>query len=165
MTIPAVYLFGFLLVAACWDWRFRKVPNALLFPSMLLGISYQIWIGGGWRSAGGVGIAFVLSFLPVVLRSMGMGDQKLLMAVGAWTSGQVVYTLFLLSLLIGMCLLLCRPHRWRSLHDNLLRLSAGWLAHRQIWLPSHEQSAMALPYAVCLFLAFCLWSWEGAGWG
>jgi len=163
VTLSAVYLFVFLLVAACWDLCSRKVPNVLLFPSMLFGLLYQIWLGKGWLSAGGICIAFLLSFLPVALRGMGMGDQKLLLVVGAWTSGQAVYTLFLHSLLIALCLLGCRPQCWRVLLANLSKLSAGWLVHRQIWLPNQQQSALALPYAVCLFLAYCIWGREVGG--
>lgn len=130
---------------------------------MLLGLSLQIWAGKGWQSVEGICTAFVLSFLPVLLRGMGMGDQKLLMVVGAWTSGQVVYSLFWLSILIALCLVGVRPRTWPILFANLSQLLVGWLAHRQVWLPNRQQSALVLPYAVCLFLAYCIWLWEGEG--
>lgn len=146
-----------LLVAAAWmDWRYRKVPNTIIFPFLIGGLLFQFLTGRGWVALGGIGMAFLLTLLPVLLRGMGMGDQKLLIAVGAWTSYSDLYTLFLYSIYSCLLLLLCLPGRWRALRQNVMVLSAGWKGHRAVWLPAVEKSALSLPYGVHLLFAYIL---------
>lgn len=103
---------------------------------------------------GGLAGAFVLTAGPVAFKGMGMGDQKLLMAVGAWSSWAEVYTLFLHSLWLCLMAVMFYPKAWRRLRDNMQTAAAGWLAHRQLWLPGIGQTALSFPYAVLLFGAF-----------
>ncbi|MBR8659842.1 MULTISPECIES: prepilin peptidase [Brevibacillus] len=146
-----------LLAAAAWsDWRCRKVPNRLTMPAMAAGLLYQWQSGAGWLALGGLLGAFLLTVGPVAVRGMGMGDQKLLMAVGAWTSWAEVYPLFLHSLLLCLAVVCCRPKTWRRLRFNLHGLAAGWIAHRQLWLPGRAESALVFPYAVFLLAAYLL---------
>jgi prepilin peptidase CpaA len=151
MTQLAVFT---LLTLSAWtDWRYRRVSNMLVFPSMLTGLLYQFGADRGWLALAGVGSAFALTLLPVLFRGMGMGDQKLLMAVGAWTSHTEVYALFLCSL--GSCVLalLCSPKRWKLLLQNMNTFAVGWVGHRTVWLPDKGKSALSLPYAVHLLIA------------
>ncbi|MFY0545780.1 A24 family peptidase [Brevibacillus sp. H7] len=150
-----VALFLLLMAAACSDWRCRKVSNYLTFPFMAAGLLYQLLLGTGEAALTGVLCAFALSLLPTLFRGMGMGDQKLLMAAGAWTSHSEVYLLFLYSLCSCMLVALCKPERWPRLWGNMILLAAGWSGHHQLWLPGRTSSALSLPYAVHL-LAACL---------
>jgi len=155
----------FILLAAAWfDWRGRKIPNALTIPAIAAGLVVQ-WQGGtGWMALGGVAGAFALAAVPVALKGMGMGDQKLLMAVGAWSSWGEVYQLFLHSILLCLLGVAFYPRTWRRLAANLKLLAVGWSAHGQLWLPAVKQSAMSLPYAVWLLAAYSLRSvWPIAG--
>lgn len=145
-----------LVAAAASDWKFRKVSNTLAFPFLLGGLMFQLLQGRGWVAAGGVGMAFILTLLPVILRGMGMGDQKLLMSVGAWTGPSDLYTLFLYSIIFCLIPLLFLPWRWKALRQNVAMLSAGWKGHQTVWLPSVERSALSIPYAVHLLFAYIL---------
>ena len=151
----AVLLFV-LLTAAWFDWRGRKIPNVLTIPAIAAGIVVQWQAGTGWLALSGVAGAFVLTVAPVALKGMGMGDQKLLMAVGAWSSWEEVYPLFLHSILLCLVGVVLYPQSWRRLMANLKLIAAGWSAHKQPWLPDVKQSAMSLPYAVWLLAAYSL---------
>lgn len=159
MTEAALFL---LLLATAWtDWFSRRVSNVLVIPFMLSGLFYQTVMERSLPALSGLSFAFLLTLLPVVLNGMGMGDQKLLMAVGAWTSYEEVYTIFLCSL--GSCLLalLCSPGRWGKLVKKLHLLAVGWCGHRDLWLPDHADSALSLPYAVHLLFAYAfLFIWR-----
>lgn len=144
----------FLGIAAIQDWRQRKISNYLTFPALLVGLLVQFLSGGGIKAIGGVVVAFLLTLLPVLLRGMGMGDQKLLMALGAWTSHLDIYQIFLYSLLSCILLFCCSPATWRRLYTNMQLLSAGWQAHRQLWVPESARSALSFPYAVHLLFSF-----------
>lgn len=150
-----VLLMGCLFLAACWDWRFRRVPNKLVLFLGLAGFLYHTTLGEGWLALKGVALAFVLTFLPVSVRGMGMGDQKLLMAVAAWIGGDNVYLLFLISLIVSILPIFLYPKRWIKLYTNMYTLLVGWVTHRQVWLPSIHRSAYSLPYAVSLGISYC----------
>jgi len=90
---------GASLVAALGDVRQRRIPNALTFPLLLVGLIWATWIGGFSGLAGAVGACLLLA-LPYVLLFVfaggGAGDAKLMGAIGAW-----------LGLKQGMLVLLC----------------------------------------------------------
>ncbi|WP_139492559.1 prepilin peptidase [Brevibacillus dissolubilis] len=142
-----------LAVAAGFDIRFRKVPNLLVFTAIGLGLLYQLVSGSFLEGVLGLLAGFMLALLPVLTGGMGMGDQKLLMAIGAWTTASVIYTLFTHSLLAGLLIWLCFPRAWIHTAQHLRTFWIGWLAHRRLWLPDQENSALSIPYAFCLFLA------------
>lgn len=159
-----IVLLGLLATAACFDWCRRKVPNMLTLPMMVGGLWYQ-WQGGtGWMALTGLLGGFVLTAGPVVFRGMGMGDQKLLMTVGAWCSWTELYPLFLHSVLLGLMVILVNPQTWMRLRNNLHGMAVGWQAHRQFWLPGPGRTALSFPYAVLLFGAFLVqlvWNFAG----
>jgi prepilin peptidase CpaA len=148
-------LFG----AAATDWRWRKIPNTLTIPCMLAGCLYQWRQGTGGMAVAGLLCAFVLTVLPVACRGMGMGDQKLLMAAGAWTSHGEVYSLFLHSLWMSFLPVVFWPSVWVRLRLNLSLLAVGWVAHKQFWLPGRGQSALRIPYAIPLLTSYLLHLW------
>lgn len=149
------------MVAAWFDWQYRRIPNVVLFSAMIIGVSYNFITGEGSLALGGMALAFVITFVPVALRGMGMGDQKLLMAVGAWTGAGEMYQLFLLSLLFCLLVIMMKPRKWWMTYLNLRALVVGWIAHKEIWLPSKQNSALTIPYAVCLFAAHLTVLWGG----
>ena len=91
---------GLLTIAAWFDWRHRKIPNTLTFSAIVLGFCYQWHTGSLWTSLSGVMGAFLLAAIPVASKGMGMGDLKLLMAIGAWSGWAEVYPLFLHSIVL-----------------------------------------------------------------
>ena len=149
-----VIILLFLGLAAWSDWRTRRIPNMVVFPFMLGGLLYQIIQGQGLMAIGGMITAFLITVLPVLFRGMGMGDQKLLMAIGAWTSYIYVYQLMLGSLASCLILFILSPRTWRKMLQNMKVVVAGWYGHREVWLPDSSQSALSLPYGLHLFLAY-----------
>lgn len=143
-----------LVVAAWCDWRQRKVPNWITFPVLFVGLCFQWYVDSMAAALTGVGGAFLLTVGPVALKGMGMGDQKLLMAVGAWSSWNDVYSLFLHSIWLCLLFILLNPRSWSRLRTNMRVLLAGWTAHRQLWLPGLDRTAFSFPYAVFLLAAF-----------
>jgi hypothetical protein len=54
---------GASLVAAVWDLRQRRIPNALTLPLMGAGLAYSAWVGGLSGAAGSIG-GCLLAALP-----------------------------------------------------------------------------------------------------
>lgn len=78
---------GASLVAAFGDVRDRRIPNALTFPLLLVGLIWAAWMGGFSGLAGAVGACLLLAVPYVflfVFAGGGAGDAKLMGAIGAW---------------------------------------------------------------------------------
>lgn len=77
-----------LAVIAGWtDFRSRRIPNWLTVPALLIGVAANLALGGwsGLRdSLLGVGLAFALLLPFWLLRSLGAGDLKFVVALGAF---------------------------------------------------------------------------------
>ena len=73
------------------DWRWRRIPNAVTYPTMLAGLALsaverlpgEAFHDGFLDHVVGVAIAFLVSYPIVALRGMKAGDAKFLMTVGA----------------------------------------------------------------------------------
>ena len=90
---------GASLVAAFGDIRDRRIPNALTFPLLAVGLIWAAWMGGISGLAGAVGACLLLAVPYVflfVFAGGGAGDAKLMGAIGAW-----------LGLKQGVLVLLC----------------------------------------------------------
>ncbi|CAM3631399.1 prepilin peptidase [Brevibacillus invocatus] len=145
-----------LLVAAWSDLRRRKIPNMCTVPMMVTGLGYQCLNGMGWLALTGLTCGFLLTVVPVLIKGMGMGDQKLLMAVGAWSSWSDIYLMFLMAILLCLVAAVLLPSTWTLLYTNLRAILVGWTAHRQLWLPMAGRSALSFPFAVWLLAAYLL---------
>jgi prepilin peptidase CpaA len=93
-------------MAAVWDIRSRRIPNWLVFPFLLAGITVSTVVGG-WsglqHSILGIVLAAVLMGVFYALGGMGMGDVKLCAAVGAWIGPhQLVFALVFMGLAGGI---------------------------------------------------------------
>lgn len=104
------------------DWRWRRLPNALLLVGILLGAAHCLAygllpFGATLSDAGLAALAGLLLFLPFYgMGWMGAGDVKLLAVIG-WLGGFKVLFAALLyaSLLAGLLAVLllspaCREH-------------------------------------------------------
>ncbi len=98
-------MLGCLLTAAMvWDVRYRKIPNILTFPSMLLGVAYYTLTGGGSGllfSLGGLMTGLAVLFIFFLLGVMGAGDAKLMGAIGALSGFHAVLNAAIFSMLAG----------------------------------------------------------------
>jgi prepilin peptidase CpaA len=83
----AVLVALFTALAAAIDFRSQKIPNWLTVSSAALGLAYHSLspdgIGPLWALAG-FAVGFSLLFVPWLLGGGGMGDVKMLAALGVW---------------------------------------------------------------------------------
>ncbi len=96
------FLIVIVILAAWFDLRERRIPNALVFPAALLGLSFNATRGWEGFLFGGKGllIGFSLLLIPYLLHVMGAGDVKFLAAIGAFMGGTGVVRVLLLALMI-----------------------------------------------------------------
>lgn len=152
MTQVAPTLFVALLLGAAYsDLRTRRIPNALTFPGLLLGLGCAMLPTGITLTAAVLGVAAAMLFsLPLfALRALGGGDGKLLMAVGAFMGPQGFMTALLLTILAGGLLALYVASKLGRLGETLRNLGALVLYFltfgRRGW-----RNTLAMPEAVTI---------------
>ncbi len=82
---------GFVLTVVFTDWRWRRIPNVVTYPTMAVGLALGAAeaVPGGALDRGlvdhaaALALAFALTYPFYAARMMKGGDAKLLMAVGA----------------------------------------------------------------------------------
>ncbi len=91
-------------IAMVTDLRWRRIPNLLTFPAMLVGIvlrtSFQGWEGLALSLCGLIGGPLLLLLMHTG-RGLGMGDIKLAAAVGAILGPPLTLVAMLLTALAG----------------------------------------------------------------
>jgi prepilin peptidase CpaA len=164
-TIPAV-------VAGGIDWRWRRIPNWLTVPTLLLGIGVN-WFAMGWAGAkesllgAGLGLGLLLPF--VLIRSLGAGDWKLAGALGAFLGPSRLITVLLGTILVAglmAVLLIIWKKRVRQTLRNLSHLLAALFT---LHLPGQEVSldnpeSSKIPFGVAMAVAVVLYT-VGQAWG
>jgi prepilin peptidase CpaA len=154
-----------LFMAACAvvDFRTKKIPNWLTVPAAILGLAYSVaaplGIGPLW-SLTGLFVGFSLLLMPWLLGGGGMGDVKMLAALGAWMGPLGVLTAFGLGAVIaaaGMILVLTGS-----------MLCDGFSATRQRYVHASAATASAAPRKVRRVLPFAvpmaISTWLVLGW-
>jgi prepilin peptidase CpaA len=107
MLREGVWILAALLAAiAGWtDWRSRRIPNWLTVPGLLVGIAANSLLRG-WPGAkdallgAALGMALLLPF--ALLRGIGMGDLKLVVALGAFLGPDPLITVLLVAVLVNL---------------------------------------------------------------
>ena len=92
------------LVAVVYDYKWRRIPNLITFPTMCLALTMHA-IHAGWNGlyfsfwgmivGGGVFLIFYL------IGGIGAGDVKLMGSVGAFLGADKIITVLILTGLIG----------------------------------------------------------------
>jgi prepilin peptidase CpaA len=93
-----------LAVATVTDLRTRRIPNWLVVPFLIAGLVVPAWLHGWsglWQSLEGFGLgALIYGFLHW-MGGMGMGDVKLVAAIGAWIGPQQLMLSIVLTAMAG----------------------------------------------------------------
>ena len=104
-----VVLVAFVVTIIVTDWRWRRIPNVVTYPTMLVGLALaaieglpgQAFQSGLLDHAAGLAIAFFISYPIVALGGMKAGDGKFLMAVGALRGTAFLFQAGVYGALIG----------------------------------------------------------------
>jgi len=95
--------------AAATDWRMHRIPNYLTVPAAALGLAYHTLAPAGWGpwvSLAGFALGFGLLLIPWLCGGGGMGDVKLLAALGAWLGPFWVLVAFALGAVMAAAMAL-----------------------------------------------------------
>jgi len=153
-------------IAGWIDWRYRRIPNWLTVPGLLIGIAANS-MARGWPGAkdsllgAGLGLALLLPF--VLIRALGAGDWKLAGAMGAFVGPGYLITVLLAAVLIagvmGLVLIIWKKRVKQTLR-NLARILAAFLSLR---LPGPDLTldnpeSLKVPFGVAFALAAILFN-------
>lgn len=143
------------LVAAAIDAREHRIPNWIVGPYLLIGLSLR-WVMEGpvglWEGLAAMSLALLATVPIYLLGGLGMGDCKLLAAVGAWLGlYQMVYVLFGTALAGGVLAILFASRKGqlaRALR-SALSVVAGWTQYgirKNFDVSLDNPSALSMPY-------------------
>jgi len=161
---------GASLVAAVWDLRKRRIPNALTFPLFVVGLIWAVWFGGIYALAESAG-ACVLLALPYVILFVfaggGAGDAKLMGAIGAWLGLKQGLAVLVCVIMAGMVLAIAKSIAQKQLKNVLTSVFVSFyglilllMAHKTM-RPVISQTDVKLsdnldiPYGVAIFAGVC----------
>ena len=120
-------------VVSYYDVRYRRIPNALVFATLVGGLTINLGFGGLKgiiASVGGCGLAFVLMFVLHLFGAMGAGDVKLFAAIGAVTGAPLVLPTFFIVMMTGLVLAvysMIRANAVRTTMIGVVQIFAGLL--------------------------------------
>lgn len=146
------------VAAAVTDLRSRRIPNVLAVPFLVLGVLSSAVLGG-WSGLGQslLGVLLAAAGLGIFwcLGGMGMGDLKLMMAVGAWIGpSQLVVALAMTALIGGMMAI-----GWAVAGGFLLQVlgsTAGMICGKRKALTLASPAARKMAYAPAIALGTIL---------
>lgn len=152
-------------VAGWTDFRWRRIPNWVTVPGLLVGVTANTVLGG-WTGlkdsllGATLGLALLLPF--VLLRSLGAGDWKLAGALGAFTGAGLLVDLLLTSILIAGVMavaLVIYKRRTRQTIRNIGHILISLVTFR---LPGTQVSldnpdSLKVPYGVALAFTVVLY--------
>lgn len=153
----------FVGLAAATDLRMRRIPNYLTVPAALLGLAFHTFSSSGigiLSSLGGFAVGFCLLLLPSLLGGGGMGDVKLLAALGAWLGVTWLLIAFVVSVSVSACMALAVLLYGATQH-GVSGTSKRYLgARRQLGKSGRKRPARVLPFAVPVAIStYALLSW------
>ncbi|MEM9294409.1 MAG: A24 family peptidase [Planctomycetota bacterium] len=173
------------LVAAVYDVRSHRVPNALTYPAIVLGLLFWAVVSGmGWSTPASLGqtpwqvcaVAVAVTAVPFGMLAasgyLGGGDFKLMTAIAALSaSWKLVLATSVYALLLAAIGGLLMAAWQRRLGEVVRRLLGAALSGQKP--PDAEKSATRVPLALFIALAAAVagaehllgwhspWAWAG----
>jgi prepilin peptidase CpaA len=98
------YLAVVAIICIITDYRYQRIPNAITYPSMLVGLIFHFSTNGYsglYNSALGLLIGISLLLIPYLMGGLGAGDVKMLGAMGAIVGPQGVILILFYAAIIG----------------------------------------------------------------
>jgi prepilin peptidase CpaA len=156
------------VVASYYDIRYRRIPNWLTLPCVIVGFALNafleppLWHGLG--DAGlGVALALLFNFPLYLLHARGAGDVKLLAAIGALVGWRDWLAIFILSGILGGVLaviLMLAKGRFRKTLWNTASIVSEMVHFRAPHLKSEEFDvnsplSFRLPQGAIIALGCC----------
>jgi len=150
-------LMAVIVIAAVIDYRYKKVPNIVTFPTIATGLA-RAFMGNGFIglsvSTAGLVIGMALLLLPYASGGMGGGDVKLLGAIGAIKGPWFVFSSFLAMAIIGGLMAVIRMVFVMKKADMRILVESVRTAYYTRSWPATEIPEYArkerLPYAVAI---------------
>jgi prepilin peptidase CpaA len=173
---PAIWSASLLLAgtAGIWDWRTRRIPNALTLAGLPLGLVLNAWANhwsGVWSALEGAALVLALLLPLVLLRGLGAGDWKLMGALGALLGPARIILILLATVFLSGLVAFVQvvgTGRTKETLVNLWILVRGFfvyglLPHPEIRLENPR--ALSLPFGVVAAVAtlFCFWLGQRGG--
>ena len=141
-----------LAVATFTDLRYRRIPNWLVLPFLLVGIAVSGWLHG-WHGIGqsiaGMGVGVLIYGILYWMAGMGAGDVKLCAAIGAWIGPGQLFIALVITAIVGGIMALC----WAAYGGFLGELITGagelvfdWKASKDADRPLVNPLKRKMPY-------------------
>ena len=162
-------------IAAFYDIRYRRIPNAVVLAGLILGLSLNSFLfewQGFLFAAKGFGLALLVYFPLWAIRAMGAGDAKLMAAIGSMLGAANWLGVFVVTAILGgiagIVFALARKQLGQRLSNVgflvslLLRMQAPYLKSEQLDVKSEK--ALRMPHGAIIaaasfvFLA-AAWKW------
>lgn len=159
--VRVVFLFATVAVAATTDTLSRRVPNAITFPAMALGLALGFGMGGlGWDASWTqhhfmshvLGLLIGAGIFLVAWWAEGVkgGEVKLAGAVGALAGAQFTIAAMFWSSLVGAIMALWVLLLRGQLVDGLRRSVRYAVMLRADQAPKDDAARVSVPYAVAI---------------
>lgn len=100
----SIPVFALIWSAACWDLRYRRIPNGLVLSGVVVGITVQLGlagVGGLLDSLAGLGVGLAILMPGYLAGTTGAGDVKLMAAVGTFLGPYQMLLAGLASIAVG----------------------------------------------------------------
>src|ERR1051325_6297019 len=168
----AAFAVALALTAAVSDVRERRIPNALTYPSVFLGLTLQTALHGyaGLRQSIAGCLLFGGGFLVFYLmRAMGAGDVKLAAALGSIVGLSESVTLMFATAVSGGALAVVYMIRSGQTKRTLLRTFSVVWHHARHGLDAHPEvnldnpKAVRMPYGLAFAMGTVYWALSSLG--
>jgi prepilin peptidase CpaA len=136
-TISQIILAVFVVACVVIDVRTTKIPNALTFPTAALGVVFGYFLNG-WDGAGQSALGWLIAAVVVVILGnlpiggsaggIGMGDAKMLAAIGAFIGPKAIWIVLLYFCLcfgVMSALFLARTLPWQQVVGAIRAIAFG----------------------------------------